>query len=85
MSQMSPLARLLVTILRWGSMASAGLILVFAGILTWQRWTPAGPQFVRADWVFLGVLALLLALAIYLVRGIAREIANNSGPQNPGS
>ncbi len=79
---MSPLARLLISILRWGSMGSVGLILVFAGILTWQRWTPSGPQFARADWVFLGVLAVLLALALYLVRAIAREIAAN-GPNNP--
>ena len=85
MSQMSPLARLLISILRWGSMGSAGLLLVFAGILTWQRWTPGGPQFTRADWVFLGILAALLALALYLVRAIAKEISDHSGPSNSGT
>jgi hypothetical protein len=80
MSQMSPLATLLVSILRWGSMGSAGLLTLFAGIFIWQKWTPAGPVLTRQDWGFLGVLAVLLLLAIYLVRSIAKEIANNSKP-----
>jgi hypothetical protein len=82
---MSPVAKLLVTILRWGSIGSAGLIVLFASTLAWQRWTPSGPQFNRADWVFLGVLALLLMLALYLVRAIAREISGSSGPPSSGT
>jgi hypothetical protein len=79
MSQMSPLARLLVTILRWGSMGSAGLLALFASVFIWQKWTPAGPVLTRQDWGFLGVLAALLLLALYLVRGIKKEIERNSG------
>lgn len=82
---MSPLAKVLVSILRWGSMGSAGLLMLFAGIFIWQKWTPAGPVLTRQDWGFLGVLAALLLLAIYLVRSIAKEIANNSKPPTTGT
>ncbi len=82
---MSPLAKVLVSILRWGSMGSAGLLTLFAGIFIWQKWTPAGPVLTRQDWGFLGVLAALLLLAIYLVRSIAKEIANNSKPPTTGT
>jgi hypothetical protein len=85
MSQMSPLAKLLVSVLRWGSMASAGLLVLFASVFIWQKWTPAGPVLTRQDWGFLGVLAALLLLAIYLVRSIAKEIAANSNPPASGS
>jgi hypothetical protein len=77
---MSPLAHVLVSILRWGSMGSAGLLTLFATVFLWQKWTPAGPVLTRQDWGFLGVLMALLLLAIYLVRGIAKEIANSSEP-----
>jgi hypothetical protein len=85
MSQMSPLAKLLVSILRWGSMGSAGLLVLFVGIFLWQKWTPAGLVLSRQDWGFLGVLVALLLLAVYLIRSIAKEIANNSKPPSSGT
>jgi hypothetical protein len=85
MSQMSPLAKLLVSILRWGSMGSAGLLTLFAGIFLWQKWTPAGPVLSQQDWGFLAVLMALLLLAVYLIRSIAKEISNNSNPPSSGT
>ncbi len=40
MVEMSPLARIFLSILHKGSWASAVLLAVFAGILIWQRWAP---------------------------------------------
>jgi hypothetical protein len=77
---MSPLAQVLVSILRWGSMGSAGLLVLFVSIFLWQKWTPAGLVLSRQDWGFLGVLVALLLMAIYLIRSIAQEIANNTKP-----
>jgi hypothetical protein len=80
MSEMSPLAKLLVSVLRWGSMGAAGLLILFVGVFLWQKWTPAGPVLTRQDWGFLGVLVALLLLAVYLIRAIAKEVAANSKP-----
>jgi predicted small integral membrane protein len=79
MAEMSPLAKALMSILRSGSMIAAALLILFAGIKVWQRITPDGHlAMTRQDWSFLGVLAALLALAIYLVYAIAKEM-NNPG------
>lgn len=74
MSHMSPLARLLMSILRWGSMAAGFLLALFAGIFLWQRHTPEGFVLSRQDYGFLGVLAGLFLLAVYLVRAIRTEM-----------
>jgi hypothetical protein len=80
MAEMSPLARFLMLILQRGSWGAAALILAFAGILLYQRYTPVGFVFKQGDMAFFGVLAVLLALAVYLVRGIKKEIASHSKP-----
>jgi uncharacterized sodium:solute symporter family permease YidK len=77
--KMSPLARILVGILHKGSWAAAALIICFAGILLYQRWTPDGFVFQKGDFGFLGVLAALLILAVYLVRGMRKEMDNPGG------
>jgi hypothetical protein len=74
MAEMSPLARLLMTILQKGSWAAGALMVLFAGILLYQRWTPSGFLFEKGDVGFLGVLVALFLLAVYLVRGIKKEI-----------
>jgi hypothetical protein len=85
MSQMSPLAKLLVSILRWGSIGSAGLLVLFVCVFLGQKWTPAGPMLTRQDWGFLGVLVSLLLLSVYLIRSITKEISNNSNPPSSGT
>jgi hypothetical protein len=75
MSEMSPLARFLMNILRNGSIGSAALLILFAGITVYKKITPDGHlAMTRQDWSFLGVLAVLLLLALYLVRAIAKEM-----------
>lgn len=75
MAEMSPLARFLMSILQKGSWVSGALLLLFAGLLLYQRMTPeGGVAFQQGDIGFLVVLAVLFALAVYLVRSIAKEI-----------
>jgi hypothetical protein len=83
MAEMSPLARILMLILHRGSWGAAALIVAFAGILLYQRYTPEGFKFQQGDMAFFSVLAVLMALAVYLVRGIKKEIAANSKPKTP--
>jgi hypothetical protein len=72
---MSPLAQFLMVILRNGSMGAAALLLLFAGIEIYKNITPDGHLVMTSqDWRFLGVLAALILLAIYIVRSIAKEI-----------
>lgn len=82
MAEMSPLARILMSILQKGSWVAGGLVALFAGILLWQRYTPEGFAWQAGDKGFLGLLVVLFLLAIYLVRSIAKEVRNNSGGQN---
>ncbi len=73
--QMSPLRQLILSVLRWGTYGATGLLVLFAGILLLQRRTTTGAvEFQQGDLAFLGVLAALLVLAVYLMRGIAREL-----------
>ncbi len=75
--KMSPLGEILMSVLRKGTWAAAALILSFAGILLFQRRTPSGSiQLQEGDMAFLGVLAVLLLLAVYLIRGIKKELEN---------
>jgi prepilin signal peptidase PulO-like enzyme (type II secretory pathway) len=78
MAEMSPLARVLMGILQKGSWFAAGLLALFAGILLFQRWTPDGLVLQQGDTGFLIVLGLLFLLAIYLVRGIKKEVDDHS-------
>ena len=80
MSEMSPLARILMRVLHWGSWGSGVLLVLFAGILLYQRWTPEGSlAFQKGDFAFLTVLAVLFLLAVYLVRGIRKELDGPGG------
>jgi hypothetical protein len=75
MSEMSPLGRILMKVLQKGSWGAGALLLLFAAILVYQRMTPEGGlAFKSGDFGFLGVLAALFALAVYLVRGITKEL-----------
>ena len=80
MTVMSPLARILVGILHKGSWAAAALIILFAVIHVWRKWQPDGSlALTREDYGFLGILAALLILAIYLVKAIKKELKNPGG------
>ncbi len=78
--KMSPLARVLMGILSKGSWVAGGLLTLFAVILIFQRITPEGSiKFEDGDLAFLGVLAVLMVLALYLIRSIKKEMDNPGG------
>jgi hypothetical protein len=79
MAEMSPLARVLMGILEKGSWVAGGLLALFAGILLWQRYTPEGFVWQQGDKGFLGLLAVLFALAVYLVRSFKKEMDKPGG------
>ena len=54
-------------------------LVFFAGLLLYQRWTSDGLVLQRTDYGFLAVLGALFLLAIYLVRGIAKELDKPGG------
>jgi hypothetical protein len=79
MAEMSPLARVLMGILQKGTWVAGGLLALFAGILLWQRYTPSGFVWQEGDKGFLGLLAALFALAVYLVRSFKKEMDKPGG------
>jgi hypothetical protein len=80
MSEMSPLARLILRAMRLGAVGAAGFVVLVIGIETAKRWTAGGLGAVsRGDIGFFAVLVALLFGALYLARSITREL-RNSGP-----
>jgi hypothetical protein len=75
MAEMSPLASLLMRILRNGAIAAAALLVLFITIAVYQalgpNWDVNGLQ---NEAGFIGVLVAMLMLAIYLVRSIGKEL-----------
>jgi hypothetical protein len=79
MSEMSPLAKGLMLILRNGAIGSAGLLVLFICIEIYQRRGPDGHlNMNRQDWGFMGLLIVLFFVAIFLARAITKEVKNNS-------
>jgi hypothetical protein len=77
MSDMSPLGRLILRAMRAGSIFAAGCVLLFMGILIWQKWlSQSAPPAKNADFVFLAVLALLFVGALWLARSVNKELKN---------
>ena len=74
MAEMSPLTIMLMSILRKGALATLALLALFAGILLWQKHTPAGFILTQQDWGFLGVMGVMALVALYLTNAIAKEI-----------
>lgn len=79
MAEMSPLARILMSILQKGTWVAGGLLALFAGILLWQRYTPEGFVWQQGDKGFLGLLVVLFVFAIYLVRSFKKEMDRPGG------
>jgi hypothetical protein len=74
MAEMSPLATILMSILRKGTIATMALLVLFAGIFLWQKHTPEGWVLNRQDWGFLSVIGIMMLVALYLTYAIAKEI-----------
>jgi hypothetical protein len=77
MPEMSPLAGVLMIILQRCTWVAAALVALFAGILVWQRYTPAGFVWQPGDKGFLVLMGLLFLLAVYLIRSIGKEVGRS--------
>ena len=74
MAEMSPLAKMLMSILRKGTIATLGLLVFFASIFLWQKHTAEGFLLNQQDWGFLSVMAVMALVALYLTNAIAKEM-----------
>jgi hypothetical protein len=76
MNEMSPLGKTLLNVLRIACFAAAALLLLFLGIELWQK---VGSGFERQDVVFMIILAVMAAGALWMARAMGREM------NHPGS
>jgi hypothetical protein len=75
MSDESPIGRLIMVVLRNGSIGAAALMALFIAINLWQHITPDKQLVIEGnDRGFLGVMVVLLVFAIYMVWSIGKEL-----------
>jgi hypothetical protein len=75
MSDMSPLGRLILTVLLWGVRFAAGAIAIILAIMVWQKWfSAAAVEPSRQDYIFLAILVGLLIGAVLFARSVTREL-----------
>ena len=80
MTQMSPLAAMLLRIMRVACLVSAVFLALIAGIEGVKQWQAGGVSAMsRADAGFLAILLVMLVGFLWLARSIRRELAK-SGP-----
>jgi hypothetical protein len=76
---MSPLAGLILRVMRAGSVAAAGFMAMVIAIELWKRWSFGGfGSMGRQDVTFMAILVLMLVGFVWLARAIGRELANHS-------
>ena len=75
MSENSPVGKLILLVLRNGSIGAAALMVLFIAINLWQHITPDHQLVIEGnDRGFLGVMVVLLVFAVYLVWSIGKEL-----------
>lgn len=75
MSENSPVGKLILLVLRNGSIGAAVLMALFIGINLWQHITPDRQLLIEGnDRGFLGVMIVLLLFSLYLVWSIGKEL-----------
>ena len=75
---MTPLAQLLLRIMRGASLAAAGFMVLVIAIEVWKRWNFGGfEKMSTPDISFMAILVLMLAGFLWLARAIAKEIAKS--------
>ncbi len=75
MSENSPVGKLILVVLRNGSIGAAVLMALFIGINLWQHITPDRQLLIEGnDRGFLGVMIVLLLFSLYLVWSIGKEL-----------
>ena len=73
--KISPAAKLIMLVLRNGSIAAAALMALFIGINLWQHITPDHQLVIEGnDRGFLGVMIVIMLFALYLVWSIGKEL-----------
>ena len=75
---MSPLAILLMKVLRAACWWAAALMAVLLGVHVWK--ISYSVTAARGDYVFAGVMVAMFAGAIWLALSISRELKNNPTP-----
>ena len=76
---MSPLAALILRVMRAGSIAAAGFMVLVIAIELWKRWNFGGfGSMGRHDMAFMAVLVVMLAGFVWLARAIGRELRDNA-------
>lgn len=70
---MSPLAIVLMKLLRWGALGIAGFLVLVLAIEGWKH----GWDLQALNKGFMGVVALLVVGALWLARSIGRELAKH--------
>ena len=77
---MSPLAHLLLRVMRAGSLAAAGFMVLVIGIELWKRWRFGGFGTMSApDVSFLVVLIVMLVGFLWLAWAIRKELRKPGG------
>jgi hypothetical protein len=75
MTEMSPVSGIIMRVLKYGVWVAGGLLLLFGSISVWQTRQADGSFLMTAqEWKFLGLLAILFLIAVYLLRSIGKEI-----------
>ena len=75
---MSPLGKIILMVMRSGSLASAGFMVLVIGIELWKRWRFGGFEtMARQDMAFMGVLVVMLVGFLWLARSIKRELVKH--------
>ncbi len=70
---MSPLAIVIMKLLRWGV---RGIAMFLGLVLVIEAWKHGG-ELASLNWGFMGVVVLLAAGALWLARSIGRELAKH--------
>jgi hypothetical protein len=80
MSDMSPLGKMILRVMRVACLGASAILLGFLGLALWQKTSVGGmAALVRQDYTFMGLLAVMALGAFWLARSIGREM------DNPGS
>ncbi|MCA3559881.1 MAG: hypothetical protein IOC82_02485 [Aestuariivirga sp.] len=70
---MSPLAILVMKVLRWGVLGVSGFLCLVLFIEAWKH----GWDLKAVNWGFMAVVGLLAVAALWLARSIGRELAKH--------
>ena len=79
---MSPLAVILMKVLRAACWAAAALLAGLICLHVWKVFFSSQAEAVapRGDYVFTGIMAAMMVGAVWLALSIARELKNNARP-----